>query len=120
MAFAPSAATTSSSASPVSHGIALSPGLPSQSSSPQVGAPPSALVCRTSMAPGFTLGSQSLQSPPLGVQPSLSMSPFGSVTWQFVGLPPLLPPSPKEPGVPPELEPPEPEPLPELDAVPEL
>ena len=51
-----------SSASPLSQGIAASPGMPSQSSSPHVAIPPS-LPWSTSMAPGFTLGSQSLQSP---------------------------------------------------------
>ena len=79
MALAPSAATTSSRARPWSHGFALSPGIPLQSSSPQTGGPPS-VCCRTSTAPGFTFGSQSLQSPWFGVQPSLSMSSSGVVT----------------------------------------
>ncbi len=50
------------------------------------------------MAPGLTFGSQSLQSPCAGVQPSMSMSAFMSVTLQWVG-PPPLPPSPKVPTV---------------------
>src|SRR5580704_9032392 len=81
MVRAPSSALTSSSASPVSQGC--TPLLPSQASFPQKGAPPSG-VCQTSIAPGLTLGSQSLQSPSAGVQPSPSMSAFMSVTTQFV------------------------------------
>src|SRR5580704_11064925 len=66
MAFAASAGFTSASASPWSQGIALSPGLPEQSSSPQTGVPPSGAGWSVSIAPGFTLGSQSLQSPAFG------------------------------------------------------
>src|SRR5580704_17950723 len=86
MARAPSSALVSASASPVSQGC--TPRLPSQASFPQKGAPPSG-VCQTSIAPGLTLGSQSLQSPSAGVQPSPSMSAFMSVTTQFVPEPVL-------------------------------
>ena len=51
------------------------------------------------MAPGFTFGSQSLQSPWLGVQPSLSMSAFGSVTLHVDVPPELAEASPKLGGV---------------------
>src|SRR6185312_11880043 len=106
MALAPSIGVRSVRASPWSHGFALSPGLFEQSSSPQKPAPPSAGWCQVSIAPGFTLGSQSLQSPAFGVQPSLSMSAFLLVTLH-VPPPELLPPdadaSPKLPGVPPLL-----------------
>src|SRR4051795_12625275 len=53
--------------------------MPSQSSSAAGGTPPSMLaVAMTSIAPGLTLGSQSLQSPSLAVQPSPSPSTSGS------------------------------------------
>src|ERR1700730_4295639 len=77
--------------------------LPSQLLSAAGMMPPSGPACAgVSMAPGFTFGSQSLQSPWAGVQPSPSMSLLTSTTLQGVPtMPPLptlptkvLPPSP--------------------------
>src|SRR5262249_37470296 len=79
-ALAPLTALGSATARPLSQGCGTLPALPSQSSSPST-MPPSP-VWMVSTAPGLTLGSQSLQSPCIGVQPSPSMSALGSVTVQ--------------------------------------
>src|SRR5690242_9549642 len=74
IAFAPSIGTTSVSARLSSQGPSTLSTLPSQSSSAAGGTPPSAsAIASTSIAPGFTLGSQSLQSPCATVKPSLSL-----------------------------------------------
>src|SRR5271170_1964105 len=97
MALAPSAGSTSASTRPVSQGTGGS-NLPSQFASISGPRPPSGPgTGTTSMAPGLTLGSQSLQSPWAGDQPSLSMSAFMSVTTQVLLSVPVEPVEPLEP-----------------------
>ena len=83
MACAPLFGSTSASWSPVSQGVGGSY-FPLQSLSTLLGSP------ATSTAPGFTLGSQSLQSPWAGVQPSPSMSASMFVTSQALPEPVLV------------------------------
>src|SRR5262245_41277018 len=87
----------SSSASASSQVGAMLSTVPSQSSSAGTGRPPSApgSVTTTSIAPGFTLGSQSLQSPSITVNPSLSLSSVGPETQS----PGIMPPVPVVAGV---------------------
>src|SRR5271170_5401636 len=92
MALAPSAGSTSASARPMSQGTGGS-NVILQSERTSTPMPPSGRVTgTTSTAPGLTLGSQSLQSPWFGVQPSMSMSTSGFVTTHELGpLPVVLP-----------------------------
>src|SRR5215831_9721084 len=73
--------------------------LPLQSESTGSVMPPSPFgPIGTSTAPGFTLGSQSLQSPCAGVNPSPSPSLFGSFCAQLPMSPPPEPNLPPKPG----------------------
>src|SRR5690349_18751627 len=78
---------------PASHGPSTLSMPPSQSSSAGSGITPMSLGCvmTTSIAPGFALGSQSLQSPVDGVHPSPSASSFGPLMHSSIGAP-VLPP----------------------------
>ena len=97
IAFAPSNGSASSTARPSSQtnsaGLAI---LPSQLLSVCIAAGsglPAASSWSTSTAPGFTFGSQSLQSPCATVKPSLSWSGFVAEGWQPMPEP-ALPPAP--------------------------
>src|SRR5262249_49550020 len=92
MALAPCNGSTSSRRRPSSQtGGGLST-MPSQSSSTGAGTPPSpwGSVTTTSIAPGFTLGSQSLQSPSATVNPSWSASLPGTQSIEAPVLAPMV------------------------------